>query len=126
MTNPASTNTIDRTLLQDIPLDADGVPFQEPWQAEAFALTVQLSQRGIFTWKEWTLALGAEIAAAKAHGEDDFGQDYFRYWLAALEKLVVRKGLTDAAGLANLQKTTRSDWPTGEDHIPRRTPLVVG
>ncbi len=126
MTDPAVAPAIDRTLLQAIPRGADGAAFQEPWQAQAFALTVQLNQRGVFTWKEWTLSLGAEIAAAKARGEDDFGQDYFHYWLVALEKILVRKGLTDAPGLKDLQETTRKNWPTGADHVAQRSPLVVG
>lgn len=39
-------------------------PFAEPWQARAFALTVHLQERGLFTWTEWTEALGAVIASA--------------------------------------------------------------
>ena len=31
--------------------------FAEPWQAQAFALAVQLSEQGHFTWKEWAAAL---------------------------------------------------------------------
>lgn len=126
MSDATSQNPPDRTLLQAIPRDADGAAFKEPWEAQAFALTVQLNQRGIFEWKEWSEALGAEIAAAKARGEDDFGQGYFRYWLAALEKMLAEKGLTDAAALKALQDTTRREWPTGADHVAQRKPLVVG
>jgi hypothetical protein len=33
---------------------SDGEPvFAEPWQAQAFALAVELSAKGHFTWKEW-------------------------------------------------------------------------
>ncbi|HEU0196832.1 MAG TPA: nitrile hydratase accessory protein [Nevskiaceae bacterium] len=125
--DPMPPAVLDPARLMAIPREADdGVVFREPWQAQAFALTVQLNRRGVFTWKEWTLALGAEIAAAKARGELDLGQDYFRYWLTALEGMLVRKGLTDTVGLAALRETTRSDWPTGADHVARRAPLVVG
>ena len=38
--------------------------FAEPWQAEAFAMTVALHERGLFSWGEWAAALsvgGEEI-----------------------------------------------------------------
>ena len=33
--------------------------FAEPWEAQAFALAVSLSERGVFTWSEWTEAVAA-------------------------------------------------------------------
>jgi hypothetical protein len=38
-------------------------PFDEPWQAQVFAVAVSLERRGVFDGSEWTRALGAEIAA---------------------------------------------------------------
>ena len=73
--------------------------FAEPWQAQAFALAVRLSQEGHFTWKEWTAALSAEIRAAASRGESDDGSHYYHHWLAALERLVTEKGLCDPAAL---------------------------
>jgi nitrile hydratase accessory protein len=49
--------------------------FEEPWQAQAFALAVALNGRGIFSWAEWSRALGAAIETAGAHGED--GATYY-------------------------------------------------
>ena len=40
--------------------DAEGPVFAEPWQAQAFALAVKLSEQGHFTWKEWAAALAEE------------------------------------------------------------------
>jgi hypothetical protein len=37
--------------------------FNEPWEAQAFAMAVKLHERGAFTWGEWTETLGAEIKA---------------------------------------------------------------
>ena len=59
-------------------------PFDQPWQARAFALVVSLSELGLFTWPEWTAALANEIA-------DDPTRGYYDSWLAALEKLVVTR-----------------------------------
>ena len=41
--------------------DAEGPVFAEPWQAQAFALAVKLSEQGHFTWKEWAAALADEL-----------------------------------------------------------------
>ena len=44
-----------------LPRDEAGPVFAEPWQAQAFALAVQLSAAGHFTWTEWTTALGDQL-----------------------------------------------------------------
>src|SRR5579864_5095725 len=82
------------TLTQPDPIPADPV-FAEPWEAQAFALAVRLSAQGYFTWKEWAAALAAEIKAAADRGEPDDGTRYYHHWLAALERLVTEKGLSD-------------------------------
>ena len=35
----------------------EGPVFREPWEAEAFAMTLALHERGLFTWGEWTAVL---------------------------------------------------------------------
>lgn len=77
--------------------------FAEPWQAQAFAMTVTLHQAGKFTWSEWADALSAEIKAAGA--ADAGGAKYYEFWLAALEKLVTKKGL---ASRADVDATTEA------------------
>lgn len=64
--------------------------FNEPWEAQAFAMAVKLNEAGLFTWTEWAEMLGAEIAA---HPDEH----YYENWLAALEKLAEKKGLMTAA-----------------------------
>jgi len=39
------------SVLQDLPRDADGPVFREPWEAQAFAMALTLHERGLFTWK---------------------------------------------------------------------------
>ena len=57
-----------------IPRAADGAPvFREPWEAQAFAMTLALHARGLFTWPEWAAALAAEIRRAQAAGDPDDG-----------------------------------------------------
>ena len=85
-----------------IPCDAEGPVFREPWEAQAFAMTLALHDRGLFTWPEWAATLGDEIKKAQAAGDPDTGETYYRHWLAALERIVAEKGVTDAATLRAL------------------------
>ncbi|MEE1557214.1 MAG: nitrile hydratase accessory protein, partial [Alphaproteobacteria bacterium] len=39
--------------LPSLPRDEDGPVFDEPWQAQAFAMTVWLHEQSHFTWPEW-------------------------------------------------------------------------
>ena len=74
-----------------IPTDAaQEIVFNQPWEAKAFALVVQLYQQGHFTWPEWAQQLSREIKAA---GAEDDGSRYYLWWLAAAEKLVADKAL---------------------------------
>ena len=116
MTLPADTAA---TLA--IPRDDEGPVFAEPWQAQAFAMTLMLYERGHFTWKEWAERLAREIAAAKARGEHDDGSRYYEYWLAALEKLVADKGLLDAAELI----ARKDAWETAARETPHGKPIEL-
>ena len=55
--------------LPPLPRDAEGPVFAEPWQAQAFALAVKLSELGYFTWKEWAAALAEELKSATDRGD---------------------------------------------------------
>jgi nitrile hydratase accessory protein len=107
--------------LQSLPRDEDGPVFAEPWQAQAFAITVRLSELGYFTWKEWAAALAAELATAAELGEADDGSEYYQHWLAALEKLVTSKGLTDVAALFE----RREAWADAYRHTPHGKPVQL-
>jgi nitrile hydratase accessory protein len=61
------------TTLSQLDLLAEQPVFAEPWEAQAFALAVKLSEQGYFTWKEWTAELAKELKAAADHGEPDDG-----------------------------------------------------
>lgn len=91
---------LDVDSFPSIPRDEDGPVFHEPWEAQAFGMTLVLHESGHFTWREWTNRLSAEITAAKARGEEDDGSRYYLYWLTALEKLVAEKRLVPTDELA--------------------------
>jgi nitrile hydratase accessory protein len=95
--------------------------FAEPWQAQAFALAVRLSEVGHFTRSEWSAALGAELRAAVDRGEPDDGSRYYAHWLAALERLVTSKGLTDKDALAARKK----EWQQAYRDTPHGHPVEL-
>jgi nitrile hydratase accessory protein len=107
--------------LRDIPRDREGPVFREPWEAQAFALAVTLQQHGLFTWKEWASTLGEEIKRAQAAGDPDTGETYYRHWLAALERIVAAKGVTDVGTLARY----RDAWDHAADRTPHGQPIEL-
>jgi nitrile hydratase accessory protein len=113
-------NKPDRDL-PSLPRDEGGPAFAEPWQAQAFALAVRLSELGYFTWKEWAAELAAELQAAADRGEPDDGTRYYQHWLATLERLVTSKGLTNASSLAQRKEA----WADAYRHTPHGQPVVL-
>ena len=101
--------------------DDGGPVFAEPWQAQAFALTVRLSEQGHFTWKEWAAALAHELQAAVNRGEPDDGSRYYEHWLAALEGLVTAKGLADQTALV----TRKEAWTDAYRSTPHGRPVEL-
>ena len=104
-----------------IPRNDNGPVFSAPWEAEAFALAVSLNERGVFTWSEWAQILGDEIKKAQAAGDPDTGETYYHHWLAALERVLAEKGLTDAAQL----KRTRDAWAQACARTPHGAPIEL-
>lgn len=107
--------------LPPLPRDTEGPAFAEPWQAQAFALAVKLSELGYFTWKEWAAALAQELKSAVERGEPDDGTHYYEHWLAALERLVTAKGLSDPATML----TRREAWADAYRHTPHGKPVEL-
>jgi nitrile hydratase accessory protein len=105
-----------------IPLNDSGGPvFQEPWQAQAFAMTLKLHDRGAFTWSEWAHYLGREIQVAQACGDPDLGDTYYLHWLAALERIVADKGLLGATDLAR----RKEEWADAARSTPHGQPIEL-
>ncbi|HLZ73830.1 nitrile hydratase accessory protein [Phenylobacterium sp.] len=96
--------------LPHLPRDAGGPVFAEPWQAQAFALALQLHAQGAFSWPEWADALSARLKAA---GPADDGSRYYEHWLATLEDLVTARALATAPELS----ARKDAW----EHAYRRT-----
>jgi nitrile hydratase accessory protein len=115
--------TIDAVVraIPGIPRGPEGPVFREPWEAQAFAMTLALHNRGLFSWSEWTAVLSDEIKRAQAKGDPDTGETYYRHWLAALESIVAEKRITDIATLARY----RVAWARAAEHTPHGAPIVM-
>lgn len=105
----------------DVPPGADAPVFAEPWQAQAFAMTLHLHERGAFTWAEWADTLAEQIGRAQAAGDPDRGDTYYQHWLAALEAIVQRKGLSAADELTR----TAHAWGQAAERTPHGTPISL-
>ena len=88
--------------------------FEEPWQAQAFALTIQLHAQGAFTWTEWAAALAAAIKA-------DPDAPYYESWLSALETLALERGLTERSAL----KKRKEAWAHAYETTPHGKPVEL-
>ncbi len=102
------------------PRDDSGPVFAEPWEAQAFALAVQLSHAGWFTWREWTAALSTHLRDAASKGPDD-GSRYYEHWLVALEQLAAAKGL---AAPLELQRR-KEEWAAAFRATPHGQPVEL-
>ena len=107
--------------LPDLPRDEDGPVFREPWEAQAFAMTLALYRKGLFNWPEWATALAEEIKRAQAAGDPDTGHTYYRHWLNALERIVSEKGIANDAGLARY----RDAWDRAAHRTPHGQPIEL-
>lgn len=95
-------------------MTAPDAPFDEPWQAQLFALTVALNEAGHFTWSEWTAVFGPRVQAAGAAA-------YWRIWSEALIALLEQMGVVDAAEVQAL--TAR--WQAAARATPHGTPISL-
>ena len=112
----------DPAALPGLPHDAEGPVFAEPWQAQAFALAMRLHETGCFSRTEWTAALAAELRQAAECGEpDDDAAHYYDHWLAALEALVMTKGLIDPAALERRKRA----WTEAYLKTPHGQPVEL-
>ena len=120
--NPAAGEQHQRlAALLPLPRDEGGPVFAEPWQAQAFALAVKLSEQGHFTWKEFAAALASELEAAARRGAPDDGSHYYEHWLTALERLVAAKQLADPEALL----ARKEAWAEAYRRTPHGKPVEL-
>lgn len=108
-------------VLPELPQDAEGPVFEAPWEAQAFAMTLALHELGVFTWSEWAAALSQAIRDAQAAGDPDTGENYYRHWMVALERITTGKGLVSDTMLAQRKR----EWEEAARRTPHGKPIEL-
>ena len=98
------------SLFPDQPIENGEPVFKEPWEAQAFSLVIALHESGAFSWHEWSEALAKAIRQGLHQDGVDRGESYYQHWLAALEKIVSAKGLSEASELAQRAEAWREAY----------------
>ena len=117
--NRSDTTPPPWAALPGLPHDDARPVFAEPWQAQAFALVLQLHARGAFTWDHWTRTLSAQLRARSDENEN--GSRYYECWLSALEQIVNELGLIDLPTLA----ARKDAWAEAYRRTPHGTPVLA-
>ena len=107
--------------LPGLPFDGKEPVFNAPWEAQAFAMTLALHERGVFGWSEWAASLAAAIRDGQLAGDPDSGETYYRHWLAALENICTAKGLV--TNLALLHR--HHQWDDAARRTPHGQPITL-
>ena len=88
----------------------NGPSFAEPWMAQAFACTIQLSRQGLFSWTEWVEVFSTEIKTHPQRPTEAANAAYYRQWLTALETIVGLKGAISTDEIDQRQETWRQAY----------------
>ena len=107
--------------LQDLPKDEKGPVFVEPWQAQAFALAVNLCDEGHFAWSEWVAEFSQQVKLAQQSGDPDLGDTYYQHWLNTLEVLVSNKNIVATEDL----KIRKEAWRQAYLRTPHGKPIEL-
>ena len=110
-----------QTALLKPPADVHGPVFSAPWEAHAFAMTLSLHERGVFTWKEWAATLSQAIRDAQAGGDADSGATYYHHWLTALERITTEKKLVSSTLMAQ----RKDQWEDAAWRTPHGKPIEL-
>ena len=94
-------------------------PFEQPWHAEVFAVTIHLSEANLFSWVEWTQTLGQHISAAYTMRVINGSDDYYQVLLHALIDLLSVKEVADLETIASMQNR----WADAYRNTPHGEPV---
>jgi nitrile hydratase accessory protein len=91
-------------------------PFNDSWEAEAYALGNLLVKLNHVTPKEWMDLMAESIQEAQSFGDPDTGETYYQHWCRSLEKFCFETGLShpsDHREILDLWKRAISNTPHG-------------
>ena len=97
-------------------------PFDAPWHAAAFAITVHLHAQGMFSWQDWAATLGSALAGDARAGALDGSDDYYHAWLVALQEMLAARGVTAMPEIERVMQ----DWQAAYLATPHGQPVTLG
>ncbi|MEM6826112.1 MAG: nitrile hydratase accessory protein [Pseudomonadota bacterium] len=90
-------------------MNAPEAPFDAPWQAQLFALTVALNEAEHITWTEWTAAFGPRVQMV---GPEAYWDAWAQTLVCMLQDLEIAQA-SDIAELAARWKSAARATPHG-------------
>ena len=100
----------------------DQVVFQDPWHSQLFAITVQLSEKGHFSWKAFVKVFGEALKKERLPTKNlDGSNDYFSCWLNALEEILIEKKISNQNTLILLKE----EWTQAYLSTPHGKPVNI-
>lgn len=124
------THRIDPEAARDAHLFPDGLSgpeepvFTAPWQARAFALTVQLNDSGLLPWSTWAEVFSRHLGQVQSHGQNpvEAGDDsYYRAWLSALQEVLQSLGIVGDDEVESVAEA----WQTAARATPHGKPIEL-
>ena len=95
-------------------MNAPEAPFEEPWQAQLFALTVALNEAGHFSWSEWAAIFGPLV-------KDTEAERYWDVWSDAIIAMLENKGFAKVSDVRILSER----WQAAARATPHGQPIVL-
>ena len=111
-----------RDAVPGIPRDAEGPVFREPWEAQAFAMTLALHERGLFTWPEWAAALARRDQARAGRRRSRHRRDLLPA-LAGRARAARRREGRDRR--RDTLQRYRDAWDHAADRTPHGEPIEL-
>ena len=95
--------------------------FNEPWQAEAYALVQVLIETGRISSSQWAKAFGAALREAADKAQPDNGETYYVVLSETLHRVLVAGGRVQDVEV----RQRIDDWRTAYHRTPHGKPVKL-
>ncbi|WP_311208419.1 MULTISPECIES: nitrile hydratase accessory protein [unclassified Aeromicrobium] len=113
-------------LVERLPLGADDMAFDEPWQLRAFALAVAAHKSGQYPWARFQTALIASIGEwENSEASQRRSWSYFEHWVNAVESVLAHGDRIDRSALEERVRDVLDTPAARNHHEPHFEPVAV-